>query len=79
MVAAETSEQASRWRCIAGRRSAKRPRWLVGRGRIGERLEVNSIAEIFKRVAAFVGMDPKEVSQVSGHSVRVATGKWRRT
>jgi integrase len=27
-------------------------RRLVGRGRIGERLEVNSIAEIFKRVAA---------------------------
>lgn len=46
-------------------------RRLVGRGRIGERLEVNSVAEIFKRVAAFVGMDPKDVAQVSGHSVRV--------
>jgi integrase len=46
-------------------------RRLVGRGRVGERLEVNSVAVIFKRVAAFVGMEPKDVSQVSGHSVRV--------
>jgi integrase len=46
-------------------------RRLVGRGRVGERLEVNSVAEIFKRVAAFVKMDPKDVAQVSGHSVRV--------
>jgi hypothetical protein len=35
-------------------------------------LEVNSIAEIFKRVAAFVGMEAKEVEGVSGHSVRVS-------
>jgi len=42
----------------------------VGRGRIGERLEVNSVAEIFKRAASFVNMDPKDVGQVSGHSVR---------
>jgi integrase len=46
-------------------------RRLVGRGRIGKRLEVNSVAEIFKRVAAFVGTEPKDVAQVSGHSVRV--------
>ena len=32
---------------------------------------MNSVAEIFKRVAAFVGMDPKDVEGVSGHSVRV--------
>jgi hypothetical protein len=35
--------------------------WLIGSRRVGERLEVNSVAEIFKRVAAFVGMDSKEV------------------
>jgi len=46
-------------------------RRLVGRGRVGERLEVNSVAEIFKRVAAFVKMDPKDVAQVSRHSIRV--------
>jgi hypothetical protein len=32
---------------------------------------VNSVAEIFKRVASFVGMEPKDVAGVSGHSVRV--------
>ena len=32
---------------------------------------MNSVAEIFKRVAGFVGMEPKDVAQVSGHSVRV--------
>jgi hypothetical protein len=39
--------------------------------RVGERLEVNSIAEIFKRVAVFVKMSPKDVALVSGHSIRV--------
>ena len=29
----------------------------VGRERVGERLQVNSVAEIFKRVVEFVGMD----------------------
>jgi hypothetical protein len=32
---------------------------------------VSSIAEIFKRVPAFVGINPKDVHGVSGHSVRV--------
>jgi hypothetical protein len=47
----------------------------AGEGRkpeqLGHRRILNSVAEIFKRVAAFVGMEPKDVSQVSGHSVRV--------
>src|ERR1700733_1193355 len=46
-------------------------RRLVGRGRIGGRLGVDSVAEIFKRVAEFVGMEKKDVEGVSGHSVRV--------
>ena len=46
-------------------------RRLGGWGRVGESLEVNSVAKIFKRVAEFVGMEPKDVAQVSGHSVRV--------
>jgi site-specific recombinase XerD len=46
-------------------------RRLVGRGGIGKRLEVNSVAEIFKRVATFVKMDSKDVEGVSGHSIRV--------
>jgi hypothetical protein len=47
-------------------------RRLVGRERITQRLEVNSVAEIFKRVASFVKMDLKDVSEVSGHSARMS-------
>ena len=32
---------------------------------------MDSVAEIFKRVAGFVGMEKKDVEEVSGHSVRV--------
>jgi integrase len=42
-----------------------------GRGRIGERLSVDAIAQAFKRVAKWIGMSEDEVSQVSGHSIRV--------
>jgi hypothetical protein len=43
----------------------------VGRGGIGDRLGVDPVAEILKRVARFVGMEKKDVEEVSGHSVRV--------
>jgi integrase len=46
-------------------------RRLIGRGRIGARLQVDSIAQTFKRVAEFVGMTEDETKQVSGHSIRV--------
>jgi integrase len=46
-------------------------RRLVGRGRVGARLHEDSVSDIFKRVAAWIGMSAKQVSQVSGHSVRV--------
>jgi integrase/recombinase XerD len=46
-------------------------RRLIGRGRIGGRLQVDSIAQLFKRVAKFVGMTSDEVKDVSGHSIRV--------
>jgi integrase len=46
-------------------------RRLIGRGRIGNRLQVDSIAQTFKRVAEFVGMTEEELRQVSGHSIRV--------
>jgi hypothetical protein len=42
-----------------------------GRGRIGERLSVDAIAQAFKRVAKWIKMSAKEVAQVSGHSIRV--------
>jgi integrase len=46
-------------------------RRLIGRKRIGERLHRDIIANIYKRVARWVGMPAKKVNQVSGHSVRV--------
>jgi integrase len=46
-------------------------RRLIGRGRIGPRLQVDAIAQTFKRVAEFVGMTEEEMRQVSGHSIRV--------
>ena len=42
-----------------------------GRGRVGERLSVDAIAQAFKRVAEWTGMSAEEVAEVSGHSIRV--------
>jgi hypothetical protein len=44
---------------------------VAGSCQVGSRLGVDSVAEIFKRVAGFVGMEKKDVEGVSGHSVRV--------
>jgi site-specific recombinase XerD len=46
-------------------------RRLIGRGAAGDRLHQDSVADIFKRVAVWIGMSAKQVGQVSGHSVRV--------
>jgi len=50
-------------------------RRLVGRNRIGERLHADIIADIYKRVARWVGMAAKQVNQVSGHSIRVGAAQ----
>jgi integrase len=42
-----------------------------GKGRIGERLSVDAIAQAFKRVAKWIKLPAEEVAQVSGHSIRV--------
>lgn len=70
-LARETVRLLQVWLNAANIRERAVFRRLVRRGRIGERLEMNSVAEIFKRVASFVEMEPKDVAQVSGHSVRV--------
>jgi integrase len=70
-LARETVRLLQIWLDVAHIKEGAVFRRLAGRGRIGDRLEVNSIAEIFKRVTGFAGMDPKEVGQVSGHSIRV--------
>jgi hypothetical protein len=42
-------------------------RRLIGRGRIGDRLQVDSIAQTFKRVAKFVGMTADEALVSTSH------------
>jgi integrase len=59
------------WLRVSGINSGAVFRRLVGRGRIGPRLQVDAIAQTFKRVAEFVGMTEEEMRQVSGHSIRV--------
>jgi integrase len=46
-------------------------RRLVGQHPVGERLHPDIIADIFKRIARWVGMPAKQVNQVSGHSIRI--------
>src|ERR1700690_581046 len=50
-------------------------RRLVGSNRVGERLHDDIIADIYKRVARWIGMSAKQVKQVSGHSVRVGAAQ----
>ncbi len=59
------------WLRVSGISSGAVFRRLIGRERIGARLQVDSIAQTFKRVAEFVGMTEEEMRQVSGHSIRV--------
>ena|SRR5450631_2677288 len=46
-------------------------RRLIGQNRVGDRLHADIVADIYKRVARWIGMAAKQVNQVSGHSVRV--------
>jgi integrase len=50
-------------------------RRLVGRKRVDGRLHADIIADIYKRVARWIGMAAKQVSNVSGHSVRVGAAQ----
>ena len=67
----DTVEYLQAWLKISGINSGAVFRRLIGRGRIGPRLQVDAIAQTFKRVAEFVGMTEREMRQVSGHSIRV--------
>jgi hypothetical protein len=59
------------WLEKAGIRDGAIFRRLTGRGNIGDRLHEDSVSDIFKRVAAWIGMAEKQIGRVSGHSVRV--------
>jgi integrase len=67
----DTVEYLQAWLKVSGISSGAVFRRLIGRGRIGPRLQVDAIAQTFKRVAEFVGMTEEEMRQVSGHSIRV--------
>jgi integrase len=59
------------WLRVSGIKRGAVFRRVIGRGRIGPRLQVDAIAQTFKRVAEFVGMTSEETKEVSGHSIRV--------
>jgi hypothetical protein len=44
---------------------------LIGQNRVADRLHADIIADIYKRVARWLGMPAKQVHQISGHAVRV--------
>jgi integrase len=46
-------------------------RRLIGRAQVGPRLHADQIADIYKRVALWIGLPADEVAAVSGHSIRV--------
>jgi integrase/recombinase XerD len=48
------------WLRVSGIKGGAVFRRLIGRGRIGNRLQVDAIAQTFKRVAQWVGMTPDE-------------------
>lgn len=50
-------------------------RRLLGAGKIGERLHVDSVADAYKRVAEEIGMPREQVEAVSGHSIRVGAAQ----
>ncbi len=50
-------------------------RRLVGRNRVGDRLHADIIADIYKRVARWIGIAAKQVNQISGHSIRVGAAQ----
>ncbi|HEX4378000.1 MAG TPA: site-specific integrase [Steroidobacteraceae bacterium] len=70
-LACETVRHLQRWLERAGIHSGALFRRLIGRERVGARLHADQIADIYKRVASWVGMQAEDVRQVSGHSIRV--------
>jgi integrase len=67
----ETVKWLKKWLDGAGIQEGAIFRRLIGRTKVGERLHADIIADIYKRVARWIGMPAKQVNQVSGHSVRV--------
>jgi hypothetical protein len=62
---------------VAGINSGAVFRRLIGRGGIGPRLQVDAIAQTFKRVAEFVGMTEDEIQSARGGMARAAKRQGR--
>jgi integrase len=67
----ETVKWLQQWLGSAGIEDGAIFRRLIGQKRVGERLHADIIADIYKRVARWVGMPARQFGQVSGHSIRV--------
>jgi integrase len=67
----ETVKWLKIWLEQAGINEGTLFRRLIGQNQIGGPLNPGSIAPIFKRVAQWIGMPERFVTQVSGHSTRV--------
>jgi integrase len=70
-LARETVKWLNVWLKASGVQEGAIFRRLHGQGTIGDRLHADVIADIFKRVARWIGMSQWQVNQVSGHSIRV--------
>jgi integrase len=73
--AAYLSRETVRWLKVwldhAGIQEGALFRRLIGQTQIGGQLNPGSIAQIFKRVAQWIGMPARSVAGISGHSTRV--------
>jgi integrase len=70
-LARETVRHIRIWLKAAGIKDGAVFRRLVGRERVGPRINADMIADIFKRVGRWIKLPAEEVAQLSGHSVRV--------
>jgi integrase len=70
-LARETVKHLNRWLKAGNIAEGAVFRRLVGRSRVGPRLSVDMIANIFKRVGRWIKLPKEEVAEISGHSIRV--------
>lgn len=70
-LARETVRDLRRWLKAGDITKGAVFRRLVGRSRVGPRLSVDIIADIFKRVGRWIKLPEEEIAQLSGHSIRV--------
>jgi integrase len=70
-LARETVQHLKRWLKVANTTEGAVFRRLVGREKVGPRLNADVIADIFKRVGKWIKLADEEVAALSGHSIRV--------